>query len=176
MRVIIGRRRDGQFKQVGRKRISFKTDARSSVEDFSRQTRFFEDKLLDHPDSFVAHCPICGGGVCGIRICGLISSETEPQRGREGDGEIHGLVICDQCEAIWVEPDVETVHQYASVLDARCPTCGEPLGDLKSGWASRSDIQTLGWQIAVTGSLNESQDNQDRRGTPDNLGGLPTWS
>lgn len=104
------------------------------------------------PKHSVATCPICGGGLCGIRVCGLDSGED--QKGRVGYQEIHGMVVCDECDAIWLEPDVTTVHQYPSFVDPRCPLCDEPLWGPQSRWAELSDVQKLEWENAVDPSLD----------------------
>ncbi len=87
------------------------------------------------------HCPVCQQGLCGIRICGL---ET---------GQVHGLIVCDECEAIWVVPDLKSSHQYPDSMDARCPTCHEPLWSPASRWADWEDVRRLGWQSRIDPGL-----------------------
>jgi hypothetical protein len=90
----------------------------------------------------VDECPICGCGLCGIRICGL------------GTERPHGLVVCDECEAIWTEPDTSVANLWRDPEDPRCPICQEPLWGAQSRWARREDLELLGWQHAFDPELN----------------------
>lgn len=112
------------------------------------------------PKHSVATCPICGGGLCGIRLCGLEPGGGQRRLARFGDDGIHGLVVCDECEAIWLEPDVSTVHQYPSIVDPRCPVCDGPLWGPQSRWADQADLEVVGWTTAVDASL-DTQHEQD---------------
>ncbi len=127
----------------------------------------------------VDYCPICGGGLCGVRICGLPvdprvarkdnvvqddedldianRDKRKTQLAKHPDGldglpasntiqvEPHGLVVCDECEAIWLEPDVSTQHQYPDSEDAHCPICTAELWGPQSRWATEFDMALLGW-------------------------------
>ncbi|WP_231612192.1 hypothetical protein [Novipirellula galeiformis] len=102
------------------------------------------------PKHSVGECPICGGGLCGVRICGFpAETETPSQTGKLTNVKNrplpHGLVVCDECEAIWLEPDLTTRHQYPNGCDARCPVCLEPLWGEQGHWASAEEIDILGW-------------------------------
>ncbi|WP_417731734.1 hypothetical protein [Rosistilla oblonga] len=99
------------------------------------------------PHYSIDYCPRCGAGLLGIRICGL------------GTDEPHGLVVCDECESIWLEPDVTTPHQYPDASDARCPKCTDPLWGPQSRWATREDLVQLGWQDRVDPELNGEPDD-----------------
>lgn len=91
-------------------------------------------------------CPICGGGLCGVRLCG--TDQEHP----------HGLVVCDECEAIWLQPDTTTQHRYADAEAARCPRCDAPLWGAQSRWATLEDCERLGWQHAVNPALDAVSD------------------
>lgn len=115
-------------------------------------------RFVVSPKHSVATCPICGGGLCGIRVCGLDPNGGDRRLGRLGYDGVHGLVVCDECDAIWLEPDVSTVHHYPSVVDARCPICDEPLWGPQSRWAEDRDVAKLGWEQAVDRSLDIVED------------------
>ncbi|TWT79585.1 hypothetical protein CA13_09890 [Planctomycetes bacterium CA13] len=107
------------------------------------------------PKHSIDFCPICGGGLCGVRICGLnANDETNELVGHYELVKPHGLIVCDECEAIWLEPDTSTPHQYPDACDARCPICSEPLWGKQSRWADLRDIAELGW----TGCTNPELD------------------
>ena len=96
-------------------------------------------------------CPICGGGLCGIRIVGDLPS-CENKRSFEA------LIVCDECEAIWSEPDVSTVHRYPDLENAVSPVGGQPLWGEGSRWATAQDIEAIGWTEAVNPELDASED------------------
>lgn len=89
----------------------------------------------------IEQCPICQGGLCGIRICGLDTDRP------------HGLVVCDECEAIWLQPDVKTEHQYPDSRDSRCPACSAALWGPHSRWADWEDVCRLGWGALIDPGL-----------------------
>ncbi|WP_068260593.1 hypothetical protein [Rubripirellula obstinata] len=119
-------------------------------------------------------CPICGGGLCGIRIIGSLpadsnnddsadsatatASATAADAQNSSLAQPHGLVICDECEAIWLEPDVSTVHQYPDLEKAASPVNGMPIWGDGSRWASMEDIEWLGWTEAVNPELDAELD------------------
>ena len=102
-----------------------------------------------NPKHSIDYCPICGGGLCGVRIC-----EGPEQAAAATPIKPHGLIVCDECEAIWLEPTTSSAHQYPNACDARCPVCDERLWGDRSRWASQSDIETIGW----TGCTNPDLD------------------
>ena len=124
------------------------------------------------PKHSIDYCPICGGGLCGIRICGLSHSEQRDATHERRDAathdaasanvpdEPHGLIVCDECEAIWLEPDTSTDHVYPSAECSACPVCLEPLWGAQSRWATRADVQRLGWSSAVNSALDAGSDEE----------------
>jgi hypothetical protein len=106
------------------------------------------------PKHSIDFCPICGGGLCGVRICGVDSDGANERFARTGSDAPHGLVVCDECEAIWLDPDVTTAHQYPEVEEARCPICSQPLWGASSRWADTNDLASLGWEFAINPDLD----------------------
>ncbi|NND96711.1 MAG: hypothetical protein HKN47_05210 [Pirellulaceae bacterium] len=109
------------------------------------------------PRHSIDFCPICGGGLCGIRVCGIPPHETGSAVVTQYDSA-HGLVVCDECEAIWLAPDVTTDHQYPAPDDASCPICDAALWGETSRWANSSDIAAIGWSDAVNHDLDVNPD------------------
>ncbi len=99
------------------------------------------------PKHSIDYCPICGGGLCGIRICGL--SDEHP----------HGLIVCDECEAIWTRPDVTSEHQYPDAEMQQCPICQNPLWGPQSRWATWDDCSELNWLDAINPALDIRADD-----------------
>lgn len=94
----------------------------------------------------VGQCPICGGGLCSIR------AYFDDENG--GEKLTHGLVVCDECEAIWLQPDTKGVHVYADSESPLCPVSGKPLyAPQYSRWANADDVAALNWSDAVDSSL-----------------------
>lgn len=94
------------------------------------------------PEHSIDYCPICGGGLCGIRICGIDTNAP------------HGLVVCDECEAIWLSPSITAPHQYPDSSNAACPICLAPLWGDQSRWATYEDCVVLGWEHAIDPELD----------------------
>ncbi len=70
----------------------------------------------------------------------------------------HGLIVCDECDAIWLTPDLETPHQYPDAEDPRCPICSERMWGQTSRWANWMDVDSLGWGFAVNRKLDVTPD------------------
>lgn len=103
---------------------------------------------LESPLHSIANCPVCDDGLLGVRLChgdpgGAIGKTVEP----------HGLIICDQCEAIWRQPDRQSPHQYADAENAKCPRCQTDLWQT-SHWASLDEVSRLGWIDAIDRELD----------------------
>ena len=100
----------------------------------------------DSPVSMPLHsvdvCSICGCGLCGIRICGYQTDQP------------HGLVVCDECEAIWTQPDTSSPHLWRDAELPLCPVCEQPLWSNHSRWATREDLKQIGWEQVINPNLN----------------------
>ncbi|QDV60919.1 hypothetical protein [Crateriforma conspicua] len=127
------------------------------------------------PFHSISKCPICGGGLCGVRICGLPSHELQKTMLSDSAdnqkqivapeiGEAtapHGLVVCDECEAIWLEPDTSGPHQYTDAENPKCPICHEPLFGDQCHWANTDEVAFLGWAQLTDPELDYSPDDCD---------------
>jgi len=105
-----------------------------------------DDPLPSYPLHSVDVCHVCGCGLCGIRICGL--STEHP----------HGLIICDECEALWTEPNTHADPIWRDAENPTCPICGQPLWGPDSRWANRGDLVHLGWQKRINPILSIKAD------------------
>jgi len=93
----------------------------------------------------IGHCPICGGGLCGIRICtGDDPTEQLPAT---------GFILCDECEAIWMQPELSGDHLYADPENPNCPVCRGNLWRT-SRWATREEVEHLGWTAKILSDLD----------------------
>ena len=101
-----------------------------------------EDNSASVPLHSIDVCSICGCGLCGIRICGFDTDSP------------HGLVVCDECEAVWTAPDTTTPHSWRDSEQPLCPVCDAPLWSAHSRWATREDLRLLGWEHVFNPHLN----------------------
>lgn len=106
------------------------------------------------PQHSIDFCPLCGGGLCGIRICGIQRDNLSEQDANVSSESPHGLVVCDECDAIWLEPDLTTAHHYPDVENAKCPVCHDALWGANSRWANREDLILLQWDLAINPALD----------------------
>ena len=100
----------------------------------------------------VGFCPVCEAGLGIVRV-----HQTAGER-------IEGLVVCDECEAIWRQPDLATPHVYPDAEDPRVPGSGSPLYGPSTRVATTDDLRRLGWedQIDVTLTLSPQPMPQPR--------------
>ncbi|MEO1524553.1 MAG: hypothetical protein AAFX06_03915 [Planctomycetota bacterium] len=61
--------------------------------------------------------------------------------------------MCDECEAIWLEPDTSTEPLFADPESPACPVCQSGIWG-SSRWADRTEIESLGWTFAVNAELD----------------------
>lgn len=94
---------------------------------------------------YVGNCPCCDQGLLGIRIC--------------CEDEI-GLIVCDECEAIWLEPARCTPAIFTEQPDSRCPRCDRPIWQPPSHWAAADEVERLGWQREVVGEFPDESDDE----------------
>ena len=81
----------------------------------------------------IGECPVCGDGLCRVRCCRAEASRA-------------GLfALCDECEAIWLEPSTSSEHQFIDSQEPRCPLCHKPLYDEHCRWALPEDLLGTPW-------------------------------
>jgi hypothetical protein len=100
------------------------------------------------PRYSVGWCPVCQQGLCGIRVC-------------EDEYGLRGLVICDECEAIWLDPNLGQPHLYVDPVAPVWPDYHHSLWGPYTHWASLAEIEQLGWDDAVDHSLDDYQPPTD---------------
>jgi len=79
---------------------------------------------------YVGFCPVCGGGLLGVRACA---------------GPAHLVILCDECDALWQTPEISDLPQFPEQPDLPCPECGAQLRAGRSRWATRGEIESAGW-------------------------------
>lgn len=96
---------------------------------------------MSSPRHSIGSCPICGDGLCGIRIL----SGT--------DGQTYPLVICDECEATWTEPDLSRKPHFPDPENALSPVDGQALWGSHSHWADLAECVACGWLDRIDPAL-----------------------
>lgn len=94
-------------------------------------------QLPTSPWIHIGQCPICTDGLCRVRC-----SEAS-------DGAKLLYAMCDECEAIWVEPSTSAQHQFPDAEDPLCPLTKVPLYGSTSRWATIDDICGTAWENEV---------------------------
>lgn len=89
-----------------------------------------------HRLSHVGFCSVCGTGPVGIRLCAAG----------------HAVMLCDECDAVWQEPELTSSPRFPAQPDLPCPVCGGSLRDPPAHWASADEIRALGLESVVKGN------------------------
>ncbi|MFO1063457.1 MAG: hypothetical protein U0892_06285 [Pirellulales bacterium] len=104
---------------------------------------------------YAGYCPVCQCGLRRIRACDGIACDEIA--GSVGD--IHGYVLCDDCETMWLTPDENTRYRPVDSESPVCPVCSAPLYGPHARWATSADVEELGWTNMVTiENKHESRD------------------
>jgi hypothetical protein len=90
----------------------------------------------------VGICSICHEGALGIRICGGCEA---------------AVVLCDECDSLWLEPDCAEPPIFLKQPDAPCPNCAASLYQDPSHWADQVEIEQHGWTEFVRGESSATQ-------------------
>lgn len=61
--------------------------------------------------------------------------------------------MCDECEAVWMEPDIDSGHIYVDPASPKCPVCHGGLWTT-SRWAVGDEVEMLGWTSAIDPQLD----------------------
>jgi ssDNA-binding Zn-finger/Zn-ribbon topoisomerase 1 len=86
---------------------------------------------------YVRTCPVCGEGLCRVRVC-------------TASHHLVGCVICDECESVWKDPEMQTRSvEKDDAYTASCPECGMSLWDDACHWADIQEVCLLGWYDKV---------------------------
>jgi hypothetical protein len=79
----------------------------------------------------IAFCPVCETGPVGVRICGRCGA---------------AVAVCEECDAVWLTPDVKACPRFDDDPDLPCPHCSFGLWDPPSHWANFAELESHGWQ------------------------------
>lgn len=98
-----------------------------------------------NPWIHVGECPVCVDGIVRVRVC------IDERCGK------HFYALCDECEAIWLEPDTSTIKQFPDAENPVCPICSAPIYGEHSRWALPQDIAGTHWEAQAIFDVPESE-------------------
>jgi len=88
---------------------------------------------------YVGTCPFCEQGNLGVRLC----SNSED-----------AVILCDECDAVWLSPEITGKPLFPEEPDLPCPYCAGNLTESPARWASMGDILKSGWITAIKGETD----------------------
>ena len=91
---------------------------------------------------YIGFCPVCVDGPLGIYVC----------------GENHMIIMCDECDSIWLDTELSGEPYFPTQHDFRCPYSDDSLYSHGAHWASKDEIVQKGWWDAVKGEGASMQD------------------
>ncbi|MCA9077469.1 MAG: hypothetical protein KDA93_20755 [Planctomycetaceae bacterium] len=100
---------------------------------------------------YVGICPQCEEGLLGIRVC---DDQT--------------VVLCDECDALWLSPPEKDAPPATLRADPPCPSCGDPLWGEQAHWADRKQVESVGWWSHIAGEAGNRDESGGTR-TPDRI-------
>lgn len=81
---------------------------------------------------YVGYCRLCETGPLGLRKCG-------------GCGAV--VVLCDECDATWIDADLSAKPTLTNDPDLPCPHCEASLVGDTASWATRETVEATPWII-----------------------------
>ncbi|WP_298869096.1 hypothetical protein [uncultured Gimesia sp.] len=88
---------------------------------------------------YIGTCPFCEQGNLGVRICSKIE---------------HTVILCDECDALWLSPEITEKPVFLEEPNLPCPNCLGNLTDAPARWSSLGEIFMRGWISAIKGETD----------------------
>ncbi len=102
---------------------------------------------MNHPETspwiYAGNCPVCECGLRRVRVT------------RTPEGRLQGFVMCDECEATWLTPDITSPYRFPDPDDPRSPVADVSLYGPQSHWATLDEVRDLQWLDQVTIDLGD---------------------
>lgn len=64
---------------------------------------------------------------------------------------VHFFALCDECEAIWLKPDLQAERIFPDAENATCPICNADLFGSQARWATKQELHGTSWSEATSG-------------------------
>jgi hypothetical protein len=61
------------------------------------------------------------------------------------------VALCDECDAVWQSPELDSPPTYVQQPKLPCPVCGKSLLDPPAHWATLEEVKQAGWKEAIIG-------------------------
>ena len=107
---------------------------------------------------YVGLCPRCEEGLLGIRVC-----------------DSQANILCDECDALWTNPQHIDGVPFMVQADPPCPECGQSLWGKQAHWADRREVESVNWWSNVIGEAGDRSESGGPR-TPDRIDPLADHS
>ncbi|QDU06331.1 hypothetical protein V6x_60830 [Gimesia chilikensis] len=85
---------------------------------------------------YIGICPACEQGALGLRIC---------------SSQLDLVILCDECDALWISSDTSVSPVFPEQPDLPCPSCKGNLSVPPAHWAGLGEIYERGWLDCVRG-------------------------
>ncbi|MEZ6136909.1 MAG: hypothetical protein R3C53_18595 [Pirellulaceae bacterium] len=95
------------------------------------------DEPTPAPWIYIGECPVCVNGLCRVRYC------------EDDQGHAHLYAMCDECEAIWLQPTTDSEKLFAGAEEPLCPLCSRALYGPQSHWARPDEVVQTEWAAAA---------------------------
>ncbi|MCA9133637.1 MAG: hypothetical protein KDA45_10800 [Planctomycetales bacterium] len=82
----------------------------------------------------IGDCPICVDGLCRVRAC------EDARLGK------HLYAMCDECEALWLQPTTDSPSTFPQAEQPQCPVCSQPLYGPQAHWAHAEELRGTAWE------------------------------
>lgn len=103
----------------------------------------------------IGECPVCVNGLCRVRTC------------RSPGGEPHFYALCDECEALWLQPDTAAEFVFCDAESPRCPICDQALYGPHAHWSTPGDIQGTLWAAQAIFAMPSQELGESVEDRPD---------
>jgi hypothetical protein len=73
--------------------------------------------------------------------------------------------MCDECEAIWLGPQIDVPPHFPEQPEIPCPHCQVSLLSEQSKWADNAKVKELEWDSHIVGTgsrLGDCEPNEDK--------------
>ena len=88
---------------------------------------------------YVGTCSVCGTGAIGVRV---------------GASPRCVVGMCDECDTVWLDPQLKDGPHFPEQPDLPCPREGSSLRHPPAHWANKAEAAAAGWGGAVIGETD----------------------
>ena len=110
--------------------------------------------FASEPMFYIGFCPQCGTGPLGLRTCGGCDAV---------------VVVCDECDSVWTDDQIDTTPATTGSTTLPCPHCEADLYTAPAHWSTSEEIESTKWidfaakaeRIVLKSNAPEAGDEDD---------------